>query len=133
MYLARQPIRPKTEQGLVYSAVQSTRLTGSGGMPGGFSDMYSEGFRDCVLGRYPSPLQALEYVTSDDTENDAVGFAREFAFVRGPIGLTFLAYKDSIVGVLPDSNLNSVKLGREFGHCKEAVKDLGLFPRIEIK
>jgi hypothetical protein len=66
-------------------------------------DMMSEPFRSCVIGDYPNPDECLE---SDEGRRRAScqrgrRFHREFAFVRGPINMVFLAYKSDIIGVLP--------------------------------
>lgn len=130
VYVTRQPIRPKTEQGLVSSALFTSKVACNGGQNHGVS-MYGQAFADCIKGVHPSPRQALEYVTSPDTANVSVAFHREFAFIRGPIDMVFLGYKDDVIGVLPNGDLDRVKLGKEFLHAKEAIQDLNLFQSIQ--
>lgn len=146
-WLERQPIRPKVEQGLIKSAVvekvvtlgddyQKTRR-GSGlmGNPGGggMVDIHSAAFRDCVMGNYPKAQACLDVLI--DVEgyiNEAVAFDRNFALVRGPLGMIFLAYKADIIGVLPKLDFSLLRLGHGFGYAKEAVEGLKLFKQVIV-
>lgn len=133
IYTVRQPVRPKTEQGLTLQMLYTKKVAPSNTENFTHVDMYSEGFYDCIMGNYPSPKVALEGVTSTKFENQSVGFHREFALVRGPLDLVFLAYKDEIIGVLPRGDFTEVMIGRKFLHTKEAVDDLNLFYDIRVK
>lgn len=131
VFVERQPLRPKVEQGLTQAMLVGTFVNASLMANRGPVSLFSTEFRDCIKGDYPSPNQALEGVVSDKTANESIAFHRNFALVRGPIGTVFLAYKDDVVGALTRSNFSSVKLGKEFKHLKEAVGDLNLFQFIE--
>jgi hypothetical protein len=134
-YTERQPQRPKTEQGLTEGAVMQTHITTS---PTNEKypmqcNMFTEGFRDCILGKHPSPKEVLDGLTSDEFVNTSVAFDRHFALARGPIDTLFLGYKRDIIGVLPHADFSTVTLGQKFHHCKEVVEDLSLFASIRMK
>lgn len=130
-YVARQPARPKTEQGLTSSMLYTSMISP---MPAkkAFNpiDMYTESFRDCIIGKHPSPKMVLENLLSSKYENESVAFHREFALCKGPIDLIFLAYRDEIIGVLPKANFDLVKIGRKFLHTREVVQELNLFSSV---
>lgn len=133
-YIERMPTR-KSEQGLTASMLQETNLTAQ---PDALAkramsvSITSIAFKECVMGSYPSAQECLTNLLDPDVTNTAVGFSREFAFVRGPMSIIFLAYKQDIVGVLPSSDFSAVRLGREFTHLKEVVEKTGLFQSIKI-
>lgn len=132
-YVERTPIRPKMEQGLTTGAVFETPVTAAQNrkQQGHMVDMYSKEFRDCIMGQYPRPKEVLEKLSSDTVANESVAFHRYFALVKGPVDIIFLAYKGDVVGILPMSDFNTLKLGKEFRHLKEAVEELNLFYTIK--
>lgn len=131
-YVERQPVRPRTEQGLVRAALYEIPVTASKMREQRFTlDMFTEAFKDCILGRYPTAKDCITNLQDPDVTNEAAAFDRNFAFVRGPINMIFLAYKDNVVGVLPKGDLSVVKLGRDFTFVKEAVEELNLFSDIQ--
>lgn len=136
-YIERQPNR-KTEQGLIRSMLDVTQLTAATTPDTDTSrgyyeiDMLHPAFRDCILNAHPTAQDCLSNLLDPKIVNVAAGFNRNFAFVRGPIGMIFLAYKSDIVGVLPNHDIGTVRLGREFRHTKEAVEQLGLFNNIQM-
>ena len=132
-YLERTPIRPKTEQGLIASSIVETYLSADGEMMKGRYrnvPLYTGAIKATVMNDYPSPKESLEGLLSDEYKNTAMGFHRNFAFVKGPIGMVFLAYKADIIGVLPQGDLSQVRLGKNFGHTREAVAELKVFNQI---
>lgn len=131
-YIERQPQR-RTEQGLTRSACyQTTISSGSRKSPrlGMDVDMMSDEMRDCILGRHPSAEECLEALLDDSVVNDAHAFHRNFALVRGPIDILLLAYKEDIIGVLPNQNFSLLRLGKKFAHTKEVVENLNLFTNV---
>lgn len=128
-YIERAPQRPKMEQGLIPSALYETLVTAGSSGKTSFQhvSLYSETFRDCILGKYPTPNEVLIKIKSGNFINESVAFNRYFALVKGPIDMLFLAYKGDVIGVLPYSNFDNLKLGKEFLYLKEAVNDLALF------
>lgn len=134
-YLERQPLRPKTEQGLTRQMVNES-LVSLGpvdyirGSKGGNIGLLSAAMKSCITGEHPSAQECLTNLLSGEYDNEAVAFHREFAFVKGPIGMIFLAYKSDIVGVLPKNNFDFCRLGDGFRHCREAVNELRLFNNI---
>jgi hypothetical protein len=132
-YIERQPNR-KTEQGLISSMLNETQITAAPQQAKrvGSVDVYGVAFKSCIMGDHPSAAECLANLTDPDILNDAAAFSREFALVRGPIGMLFLAYKHDVVGVLPNNDFSCVRLGREFHHTKEVVEKLGLFSSITL-
>jgi hypothetical protein len=134
-YLERMP-RRETHQGLtnqmIYQHLICTngdRKENSRRFEGPF-DIRGAAFRSCVLGEHPTAQECLSNLLDPDVTNDAAAFDRNFALVRGPINMMFLAYQADIIGVLPKNNFEYFRLGREFIHCKEVVSELGLFANI---
>lgn len=131
-YVERQPNR-KTEQGLISSMLDETRISTSPSTAprrSGYVEVYGSAFRDCVMGKYPTAAECLANLIDPDVVNDAAAFHRDFALVRGPIDMLFVAYKHDIIGVLPKNNFDYIRLGREFHHTKEVVEGLGVFQSI---
>ena len=136
LYLERQPQR-KTEQGLTPSMVAFQRINLSiadngkaQSRSGCMVDLYSASFRDCIMGVHPSAQECLDNLKNPEILNEAAAFHRQFALVRGPLGMIFLAYKTDIVGVLPNRDLTVLRLGREFGHTREVIELLHIFDTI---
>jgi hypothetical protein len=133
-YIERQPNR-KTEQGLISSMLYETPISTSPARVnrhGGTIDVYGTAFRDCVMGKYPTAAECLSNLLDPDVTNDAAAFSREFALVRGPIDILFVAYKHDIIGMLPTNDFSCIRLGREFHHTKEVVEALGVFQSIQM-
>lgn len=136
-YLERQPLR-KSEQGLISSAIDETPLgfdISPVKMPRGAINvnLKSKAFQACVVGEHPTPQAVLDVILDPQFENRSVAFHRNFALVRGPIGMTFLAYKADLIGLLPNNDFNSLRVGKDFGHTREVIEALGLFTNIEIQ
>lgn len=135
LYVERQPTR-KTEQGLTSSmlSVSKIHLIGQRNnekLHNGYFNIYSEEFRACIMGEYPSPQACLSALKNPKIANDAAAFNREFAFVRGPLGSIYLGYKDSVIGQLVNNDLSLIRLGEEFLYTKEVVESLNLFGVIQ--
>lgn len=131
-YLERQPTR-KSEQGLTHGMItsQSVNLAPDNGKRAlnrsGMVDLYGPSFLACIKGTHPTAQECLDNLQDPDILNDAAAFHRQFAFVRGPLGMIFLAYKADIIGVLPNKDLSVLRLGRDFRHTREVVEILGTF------
>lgn len=131
-YIERQPIRPKMEQGLTKAGLFETLITAGSRLDNPkrsleVVDMFSGSFRDCILGDHHDAYTVLANLLNPRIANDAHAFHREFALVRGPVGMIFLAYRSDIIGVLPHNTFGVLKLGDEFGYCREVVEELNLF------
>lgn len=133
-FVERQPQR-QTSQGLINSMLIESQITCGQGFQTqqglNFVNMYSEAFRATVLGIYPTAKDCLDALMDSEVTNEALAFNRLFAFVRGPLDVIYLAYKDEIVARLPDDNLSQIQLGRKFRHLKEAVNELGIFGAVK--
>ena len=134
-YVERQPIRPSMHQGLTKSGCYETLITAGSRQdnPRRIAeslDIHSPAFKDCILGDHYSAEVVLNALKDPRIAHDALAFHREFALVRGPIDMLFLAYRSDIIGVLPNNNFDLLKLGRQFGYCREVVAELGLFQNI---
>jgi len=137
VYIERMPNR-KVEQGLIQSMTLQTTVTlgqksekGALGRYGAI-DIYTPEFRNCVVGDYPTAESCLKNLKDPDVINNAAAFHREFALVRGPMSMLFLAYRDEIIGLLPASDFSIARLGVDFHYTKEAVSDLKLFKDIQL-
>lgn len=133
-YTERQPTR-KSEQGLTRSMITESRLTliDRGPLAGrGAVDFISDAFRATVMGEYPSPQECLTNLLDPEVSNEGAAFHRMFAFMRGPVKTMFLAYKDQIIGTLPNNDLSSLRLSKTFFQCREAVEETGVFGSITV-
>lgn len=133
-YMERQPTR-KTEQGLTVNSVAETRLSLTGQVTmsrrGSITVNFTgEAMRSCIIGDHPSIQDCVSALMSDKFQNEGLAFHRDFALLKGPIDLLFLAYKNDIIGVLPKSDLSFVKLDPKYIHAKEVVEKLALFEKI---
>jgi hypothetical protein len=134
-YVERQPIRPMMHQGLVKYALHETLITAGSRKENPARviqkvEMFSSAFHDCIVADHQTAEAVLKALKDPDVDNNAHAFHREFAFVRGPLGMIFLAYRTDVIGILPTSDFSHVKLGRRFSHCREAVEELYLFGKI---
>jgi hypothetical protein len=132
-YLERQPGR-RTEQGLVRAMIFASSVNAARARlkQAQFTfDTWSEEFKDCIEGNYPSVDLCLSKLRDPKIANEAVAFHRYFAFVRGPCDMIFLSYKGEIIGVLPRQDLSAARLSREARHTLEAVEELKIFNTVE--
>lgn len=135
-FLERQPQRI-TQQGLVNQMVKSTcvdlasQSTGRGSQRGVPNLMGMEMYMT-ITGQYPDPEECIKNLRDPKIANTSVGFHRNFAVVRGPINTLFLAYKDEIIGFLPNLDFSVVCLGLDFKHTREVVDALKLFKDIRV-
>lgn len=126
LYLERSPQRPSTHQGLTKSMIAVSKPGGPSDRSSYF-DPYSKDFTDCVMGNYPSFKDCVENLADETVSNDSAAFSRDFAIVRGPLGLLLLANKHEIVGILPNNDASQVRIGKKFKHVRESVEELGCF------
>lgn len=136
-YLERQPQRNR-EQGLTRSMIFETPVLAAPPTPmqktrtaGTNIDLHTAAFKACVSASHPSAQECLVALTDPTIDNNAAAFDRQFALVRGPIDMLFLAYKTDIIGVMPKNSFEHLRLGREFKHTKEVVVGLKLFDDIK--
>lgn len=137
-YLARSPVR-HTQQGLMDGAISQHKITIGDHNPfvpqkgPRAVSFYGASMRDVIKGVYPTIEETVEAFRDPTVTNEAVGFNRNFAIVKGPMRILFLAYKHDIVGYLPDGSLNKVIIGKEFKHTKEVVSELGAFQNVVVQ
>lgn len=136
-YLARTPQR-HTQQGLMNGAISQHKVglvvdnsPSKKGLNG--VSFYGASMRDVIRGVYPTIKETVEAFKDPTVTNEAVGFTRDFAVVRGPMDILFLGYKHDIVGYLPDGGLNKVVIGKKFKHTKEVVSELNAFQSVAIQ
>lgn len=134
-YIERQPVRPLMHQGLVKTACLETLITAGSRQtnptrPAQRFEIMTEAFRDCILGEHLAADAALSYLQDDTVANDALAIHREFALVRGPLDIIFLAYRTDIIGLLSNHDFSRLRLGKNFGYCKEVVEELNIFERV---
>lgn len=128
-YIERQPTR-KVEQGLTQQMLMSHQIRFGANKNMLTVNLLSDSLKATILGDYPDPSLCLEAMKDPSISNEGVGFHREFALVRGPIDMIFLAYKTDIVGVLTEGTFARLKLSKKFIHAKEAISTLHLFKDI---
>ena len=130
-YVERQPNR-HTKQGLIASMLYQSKISAASRGKSSYMEisMFYPELRACILGEYPDANICLDKLKTGDVNRESVGFCRDFALVRGPIGMLFLAYKCDIVGALTKQDFSEIKIGKEFLHTKEAIAELNLFKNI---
>ena len=130
-YIERNPNR-KTEQGLLQSMLLHHHITIS---PKPSSrdlvNIYSGYFKDCIVGNYPTVFWCLDNLLDPNITNEAIAFDRNFALIRGPLDTIFLSYKSDIIGILPNQDLSSIRLGKNASYTREVVENLGIFSQIQ--
>lgn len=135
-YIERQPTR-KTEQGLTHQmlSIQPIHLSTKGGKPmsSSYFNMHGDDFKACIMGDYPAAYACLAALKNPKIDNDAAAFHREFAFVRGPLDTLYLAYRDNVIGILPNNDMSEVKIGKDYTYAREVVEGLGLFSNISTQ
>lgn len=133
-YLERLPTR-YTQQGLTQQMLIGTAVRSSpslGYTKNEVPSIFSSEFYDTIKGNYPSFQECLRNMTHPDIANESTAFHREFALVKGPLGLLFLSYKHDIVGFLPNGDDSVVMLSAEFRHLKEVTAELNVFFDVRI-
>lgn len=133
-YVERQPTR-HTPQGLTASMLYDTEILATASLERASRahiSIQNNDFRNCVLGIYPTAQECLAGLLNPKIANEAAGFHRDFAFVRGPIDMVFLAYKSDVVGVLPRNDFSLLKLGSDYKHVREVAQELKLFAEVTI-
>lgn len=141
-YFERQPLRPAMQQGLAEGMIVGTIINTNPGKPrGGFSNHNSvsqswsptqDVIYDAIVGNNPTAQEALEALVDPFVENVSIAFDREFAFLRGPLGLIFLVYKTDIIGHLPKKDFTSVVLAPNYFYTREVVEELKLFHEVVV-
>lgn len=134
-YLERTPTR-HTQQGLTETMIYRQTFSFGGNTEkkraiNQFNFLGIEMY-NTIMGNYPSAKDVL--VAMNDPEigggNEATAFHRYFAFVRGPLDLMFLAYKEKTVGYMPHGDLSKIIIPPDYRYTKEVVSDLCLFEDI---
>lgn len=131
-YLERRPTR-YTQQGLMDNMIRfRTVMVGDSEQrkyTSGYNFYGADMYR-VIKGIYPSADECLSRFKEDSVTNQSVAFARDFAFVRGPLGIVYLAYKEEIVGFTPTVSTEEVRLGKDFQHLRELVQELNVFNKV---
>lgn len=134
-YVRRTPVRPSTHQGLTQGMLM-VNVVAEGKKGSLYSNhrINSTDFElsECVEGKYPDIKTVINEMNDPTVENQGVAFHREFGIVRGPLDSLYLAYKEDLIGILPQGNTSELLLGRKFKHCKEVVESLSIFYSIKV-
>jgi hypothetical protein len=134
VYVERTPIR-HTQQGLTSNMLNYHKV---GNPPGALLNgrdipsLTGLPFYRTVVGDYPTVEECLKNLHDPDVTNSAIAFTRNFAFLRGPVDLMFLAYKSDTVGYMPHGDASKLTLSKKFKHTKEVIEDLNLFHDIKV-
>lgn len=137
-YLARSPQRHR-EQGLTAQSIRSTFISVNSEDPNRpqprlWGELSGTELRDCIKGLYPTFRECVENLKNPEITNTGAGFHREFAVVRGPLDMLFLAYRTDIVGILPEGReKEEVLLGSKFKHLREVVEQTNCFETVKVK
>lgn len=128
-FTQRNPTR-KSEQGLAQGMLDIYGFTGNyrGRVSKSAFSIHNEQFRNTILSNYPTLEETLAVIRDDNYVNESVGFHRDMACVQGELDMTFLAYKDSIVGLFDDDT--SITLGNKFKHLREVLEESGQFRKV---
>lgn len=136
-YVERGPVR-HTQQGLMQTMLNSTPLAldyqsvpGASKRSSASPNIFSVDFYNTIMGKYPTARECLDNLNDPKIGNEGAAFSRNFCFVRGPLDMMFLGYKEDIVGYLPHSDFDEIRLGKQFGHVREAVSELELFNSVK--
>lgn len=136
VYIERSPVR-NTQQGLTANMLMYHDITSTGPSPGKLPRVNGPiftGFEmfSTIMGNYPNPDECVKNLSDPDVANEGMAFSREFAIMRGPVGLLFLAYKSDIVGYMPNGDFSRVTIAPKFRHTKEVIEELKLFQDIRV-
>ena len=135
MYVERQPTR-NTLQGLAQQMlnVSSVSIVPKEGIrPRSAVSVDSVQLARTIINDYPSPEECLKALSDDRVANEGAAFHRQFAIMRGPLDMMFVAYKSEVIGILPNHDLSVITIGRNYSHCKEAVAELNVFGDIQLR
>ncbi len=136
VYIERSPTR-NTQQGLMPNMLSYYELSAVGSLitprkGGNTPSLFGVPFYKTIKGDYPNPFLCAQKLNDPEIVDTSVAFHRDFAFVRGPVGLLFLAYKHNVIGYMPNSDFSKVTISPSFKHTKEVVQKLELFEDIKI-
>lgn len=137
IYAERHPTR-STNQGLTQQMVHQAKLSGvpveaSLGSRLSRVEITHPNFGEMIIGNYPTPEECLKAMRDPAVGNTGVAFHRLFAILRGPLDMLFIAYKNDIVGFLPNHDLSVLSLGKKFAHLQEAITELDVFGSLSVK
>lgn len=128
-YVERQPTR-HTQQGLTDQMISVSGQTLTAKLPRTRVNVTGIEMYHTIMNKYPDMKECLEVLKDPAYKNEALGFHRNFSFIKGPCDILFLGYKTDVVGVLPNSGLDQVRLAKGFKHIKESVQNLGAFSSV---
>lgn len=97
-YMTRLPARGHYKQGLYGDNVSFSKISSNFGTPNWGTVLQQAGFKDMLLGLYPSLPEAIERLKDGDRAPSSVAFSREFALAKDKLrGDYILMYKASPV------------------------------------
>ena len=128
-YTQRGPTR-NMQQGLTDPMVRQWCFTPDGEMRINFT---SDEMYDMLIGNYPTAEESLEALLDPDCGNKGAAFHRDFGLYKAAGDFMFLAYKQDVVGIMPEGNFDKLVLSTTFQYTKEVIEEAGLFQSIEFK
>src|SRR3546814_9937744 len=66
------------------------------------------GVQTCAL-PISTAKECVHELTDPNCINTGAAFHREFAFIKGPVDTLFLAYKEDLIGVIPNGDLSAIR------------------------
>lgn len=134
VYARRIPAKPNTQQGLTDNMLSRTPLSAEPNeiyKSGNSLTAHSQDLARTIKGDYPSIAECIKALNDPKIVNNGAAFHREFALIKGKVGVLYLAYKDEFIGYLPSGNTTQLILDKKFKHLKETVDELKIFYNIE--
>lgn len=125
-YLERTPTRARpqglTTQGVVQSSISlNTDRDPPIPAPGGRPVMWgTPEMTDTILGNYPTYQACVNELRHPDNTNSSVAFSRDFALLKGPLNLLFVAYKTDAIGLV---GREGVQFENKSWHLREAFQE----------
>jgi hypothetical protein len=132
VYTERSPTR-RVEQGLVQRMVRATifNVACLDGARGSSFGWQTPCFRDTIMGVYPTPQEALKFLSFD--ENYAAPYSRFDGFVKSIAEEIFVVHKNNRVGSLPSGDLSVLRLNREYRYLIEYYQESGIYSSVTVE
>ena len=93
----------------------------------------SDEMYDMLVGNYPTAEESLEALLDPECGNTGAAFHRDFALHKSAGDFLFLAYKQDVVGIMPEGNFDKLVLSTTYQYTKEVIEEAGFFQSVEFK
>lgn len=134
----RAPLR-HSEQGLTRNAVSEHYLTldknnpyGGGGRNTS-ANLVGKHVADCITANHPSFEEVIKNLRDKDDATEGAAFHRNFAVLKAPMDVLYLAYKTEVIGLIGEGEKPGVLIGRQYKHYKEVVEETNVFSFLRLQ